>query len=182
MLKSIIISSVLSLLFYMNTNAQTIKPLEVGDKFPSISGSLLSSKKITLPEHCSQKIAVLIVAFKRGTQPQIDTWIKPLMKEFSMYDDFRFIEIPMISNFYSWMSNYIDNGMRKGIVPSMHKNVMTYYGPLSDYYTYFDVDDKTKCYVFLLDKTGKIQYKIKGKADSHQLTLISEKIKSLLHQ
>lgn len=145
-------------IFCSNLSAQTVKKLEIGDQFPTIHGELLSHKEVSLPDHCRGKVSLLIVAFKRGTQPQIDTWTKPVLKEFSMYDEFRFIEIPMISNFYSWISNYIDNGMRKGIVPSMHKNVMTYYGSLSDYYTYFGVEDKKLCYVFLLDKQGKIQF------------------------
>ncbi|GAB7086884.1 hypothetical protein [Marinifilum fragile] len=165
---------------YSNMSAQTVKKLEIGDKFPTMNGELLSSKEISLPDHCKGKVSLLIVAFKRGTQPQIDSWTKPVLKEFSMYDEFRFIEIPMISNFYSWISNYINTGMRKGIVPSMHKNVMTYYGPLSHYYSYFGVKDKKLCYVFLLDKEGKIQFMDHGESQSDKSKLLIDKIKTLL--
>ncbi|WP_321278979.1 hypothetical protein [Marinifilum fragile] len=168
-------------IFCSNLSAQTVKKLEIGDQFPTIHGELLSHKEISLPDHCRGKVSLLIVAFKRGTQPQIDSWTKPVLKEFSMYDEFRFIEIPMISNFYSWISNYIDNGMRKGIVPSMHKNVMTYYGSLSDYYTYFGVEDKSLCYVFLLDKEGNIQFIDQGESQSHKSMLLIDKIKTLLN-
>ena len=163
-------------------NAQEIGKLRIGEKFPKIEGELLSTKAISLPGHCKGKVAVLIVAFKRGSQPQIDSWTKPLLKEFSMHDDFRFIEIPMISNFYSWMSNYIDNGMRKGIVPSMHKNVMTYYGPLNDYFTYFGVDDKKLCYVFLIDREGIIQFMAKGEAQSDKLKILIAETRELLNK
>ncbi|MPQ47681.1 hypothetical protein GCQ56_11770 [Marinifilum sp. N1E240] len=181
MCKSILIFILCSLLFIPNGNGQTVDKLKLGDTFPNLNGELLSSKKISLPDHCKGKVSILIVAFKRGTQTQIDTWAKPLLHEFSMMEDFRFIEIPMISNFYSWISSYIDNGMRKGIVPSMHKNVMTYYGPLSDYYKYFDVADKKLCYLFLIDRTGKIQFLEKGEAKEENLQSLIEIIKDLIN-
>ncbi len=155
--------------------------LQIGDSFPEITGDLLSYKKITIPEHCKGKVSILIVAFKRGTQPQVDSWTTPLMQEFSNDSDFRFLEIPMISNFYSWISGYIDNGMRGGIVESMHKNVMTYYGPLDRYFTYFDVQDKKLCYLFLLDREGKIQFLANGESSSAQLTILFQKVKILLN-
>ncbi len=155
--------------------------LQIGESFPEITGELLSYKKITIPEHCKGKVSILIVAFKRGTQPQIDSWTTPLMQEFSNNSDFRFLEIPMISNFYSWISGYIDNGMRGGIVESMHKNVMTYYGPLDTYFTYFGVEDKKLCYLFLLDREGKIQFLANGESSSEQLAILFQKVKILLN-
>lgn len=181
MLKLTLSSIICILVICSNLSAQTVKKLEIGDMFPTVEGELLSSKKISLPDHCKGKVSLLIVAFKRGTQSQIDTWTKPIMKEFSMYDEFRFIEIPMISNFYSWMSNYIDNGMRRSTVSNMHKNVMTYYGPLRDYYKYFGVEDKTLCYVFLLDQHGKIHFIEKGNAEPRKISLLTDKVKKLLH-
>ena len=181
MIKPVLFLFLLSFFALPMTQAQEVKKLQSGDIFPKIEGQLLSSKKISIPNHCNGKVTVLIIAFKKGTQPQIDTWTKPLLQEFSMHEDFRFIEIPMISNLYSWMSNYIDNGMRKGIVQPMHKNVMTYYGPLRDYLTYFDVQNKKLCYVFVLDREGIIHYLDKGEADQEGLSAIIKKIKSLLN-
>lgn len=155
--------------------------LQIGDSFPEIKGELLSHKKITIPDHCEGKVSIIIVAFKRGTQPQVDSWIAPTMKKFGNHSDFRFIEVPMISNFYSWISGYIDNGMRSGIVESMHKNVMTYYGPLGDYFNYFNVQDKQLCYVFLLDRKGKIQFHVNGQSSPDQLSILFQKVKSLLN-
>ena len=177
MIKSAFFILVLSLFYSPFLFSQK---LQIGDSFPEIKGELLSHKKITIPDHCKGKVSILIVAFKRGTQPQVDSWITPVMKEFGNHSDFRFLEIPMISNFYSWISGYIDNGMRGGIVESMHKNVMTYYGPLGNYFNFFDVQDKQLCYVFLLDKKGKIQFLAKGESKPEQLNILFQEVKSLL--
>jgi hypothetical protein len=179
MIRSIGIALFLSIIIIPQVEAQHTNKLKAGDLFPEIKGELLSSKMITLPDHCKGKVSVLIIAFKRGTQPQIDEWTKPLMKEFSIRNDFRFIEVPMISNFYNWMSNYIDNGMRGGIAESMHKNVMTYYGPLGNYFDYFDVQDKKQCCLFLLDKEGIIQFIAKGEPTPENLSALLQKIKIL---
>lgn len=180
MIKSITIALFLAMALISQVKAQNSDPLTTGDLFPEIKGELLSSKIITLPDHCKGKVSVLIVAFKRGTQPQIDNWTKPLLKEFSIHSHFRFIEVPMISNFYNWMSHYIDNGMRGGIAEEMHENVMTYYGPLGNYFDYFDVQDKKLCYLFLLDKNGIIQFIAKGEPNSENLPALVQKIKILL--
>lgn len=180
MRKSQLIIFVCSFFFALSGYAQTNKKLTIGDSFPTIKGKLLSSKKISIPDHCKGKVSVIIIAFKRETQTQVNTWTQPLMKEFGMHEDFRFIEIPMISSFFNWMSGYIDNGMRKGIVPSMHKNVMTYYGPLNSYYKYFDVNNKKLCYVFLLDRNGNILLIDKGEAQERNLLLLTNKIKELI--
>ncbi|MGQ1909694.1 hypothetical protein ACT3CE_07890 [Marinifilum sp. RC60d5] len=168
------------LFFALKGYTQTYKKLAIGDSFPNIKGKLLSSKEISIPEHCKGKVSVLIVAFKRETQDQVNTWTQPLLQEFGMHKDFRFIEIPMISSLFNWMSGYIDNGMRKGIASAMHKNVMTYYGPLNSYYRYFDVEDKKLCYLFLLDKNGTIQFIDKGEAQKQNLHLLTNKIKELI--
>jgi len=173
---------ILCFFYTSNLNAEKIKKLQIGDIFPTIEGELLSSKKITLPDHCKGKITLLAVAFKRGTQYQIDSWTRPLLFEFSRNNNFRFIEIPMISNFYSWISNYIDNGMRKGIVPSMHKNVMTYYGSLDNYFSYFGVEDTKLCYIFLLNKNSEILYMNKGIASPKKIKILSNNIRNLLEE
>ncbi|RUT78219.1 hypothetical protein [Ancylomarina longa] len=172
----------LCLLYSPMLEAKKIKKLQIGDRFPKMEGELLSSKKITLPNHCEGKVTLLIAAFKRGTQDQIDSWTRPILFEFSQEEEFRFIEIPMISNFYSWISNYINNGMRNGIISSMHKNVMTYYGSLDEYFNYFGVEDRKLCYLFLLNKKGEICYMNKGESSSNEIKTLIHDIRILLEE
>lgn len=70
--------------------------------------------------------------------------------------------------------------MRSGIQKKLHDNVLTYYGSLSDYYKYFGVDDKKTCYLFLLDKEGKVQLMKKGKANPESMKELRVKTDLLL--
>ncbi|MFA8433051.1 MAG: hypothetical protein ACEPOZ_00910 [Marinifilaceae bacterium] len=163
-------------------HAQNEGPLQNGDRFPNIAGQFLTKEKAVIPEHFEGKISLLIIAFKRGTQKQIDTWTLPLFPKAKQNPRFSILEIPMISQYYNWMSDWIDNGMRNGIPENLHNNVLTYYGNLDAYYKFFEVTDKKTCYLFLLDEQGNIQYKTRGPATKEKLAHLNNKINSLLQQ
>jgi len=125
-------------------------------KFPTIEAETLSQKKIVFPDVTEGKYALILIAFKRQTQGQVDSWLDPFIEEYGDNKQVTFYEIPMISNNWKWMSSWIDSGMRSGVPDYKHDHVATYYGPLSEYFEYFNINDKRLCYVFLLDESGNI--------------------------
>jgi len=143
---------------------------ETLQKFPIIVAETLSGKKITFPEVTKGKFAFILIAFKRQTQGEVDSWLDPFIKEFGKHKSVTFYEIPMISTGWKWMSGWIDAGMRAGVPKSKHDHVATYYGPLSKYFNHFNVKDPGTVYVFLLDKQGNIIYKNSGPADDYKLS------------
>ncbi len=128
-------------------------------KFPVIEAETLSQEKVVFPEVTQGKTALILIAFKRQTQGQVDSWLDPFIEEFGGNEQVTFYEIPMISNNWKWMSGWIDSGMRSGVPSYKHDHVATYYGPLSEYFEYFSIQDKRLCYVFLLDEEGNIIWK-----------------------
>jgi hypothetical protein len=46
----------------------------VGDVFPSVQGSALDRTTVELPAATAGSQAVLLVAYTRGTQPDVDLW------------------------------------------------------------------------------------------------------------
>ena len=150
-------------------------------QFPVIKAETLSQEKIVFPEITKGKTALILIAFKRQTQGQVDSWLDPFIEEFGDNELVTFYEIPMISNSWKWMSSWIDSGMRAGVPAYKHDHVATYYGPLSEYFEYFDVQDKRLCYVFLLDENGKIIWRNQDAATRESYNelsqLVREKIK-----
>lgn len=149
------------------------------DKFPFVKAELLNGNEIQLPKDIKGKITVIIIAFERNAQKQIDPWTEALLP-LENNNDIEYYEIPMISGFYSFMSGMIDGGMKKGIDPKLHDNVATYYGDRDKYFECFNINDKSLCYVFLLDKEGDIVYRDKGKPsgdDIKNLKAVIEEIK-----
>ena len=139
-------------------------------KFPRIEAESLSGKKLIFPEATAGKYAFILIAFKRQTQGEVDSWLDPFIREFGKHQLVTFYEIPMISTGWKWMSGWIDSGMRAGVPKSKHDHVATYYGPLSKYFNHFNVKNPGTVYVFLLDKQGSIIYKNSGPADDYKLS------------
>ena len=131
-------------------------------RFPTIEAETLSGKKVVFPDVAEGKYAFLLIAFKRQTQGEVDSWLDPFVKEFGTHNEVTFYEIPMISNNWKWMSGWIDAGMRAGVPANKHDHVATYYGPLKRYFDYFDIDDRGTVYVFLLDKEGRMIFRASG--------------------
>src|SRR6056297_2746567 len=147
-------------------------------KFPSIEAETLSQKKVVFPEVTKGKYALILVAFRRQTQGQVDSWLDPFIREFGENEEITFYEIPMISNNWKWMSGWIDSGMRAGVPQYKHDHVATYYGKLSPYFDYFEIENTRLCYVFLLDKSGEIIWREQGPADKVKFANLQKKLKS----
>lgn len=146
-------------------------------KFPRIEAETLSGEKLIFPEATKGKYAFILVAFKRQTQGEVDSWLNPFIEEFGRRDSVTFYEIPMISNKWKWMSKWIDAGMRTGVPEYKHDHVATYYGSLTQYFDHFKVDDPASVYVFLLDKEGNIIFSTSGSADNDKFSKLKNIVK-----
>jgi len=58
--------------------------------------------------------------------------------------------------------NWIDGGMRGGVPKPLHDFTVTYYGPLKKYYKSLGINDKSDCYIYVLDKEGIVQGYFQG--------------------
>ena len=134
----------------------------VGTKFPTISAETLAGTQLTLPDAAEGNITLIVIAFKREAQAQLDSWLRPYLQEFGTKPDFTFYEIPMLALYWKLMSWMIDSGMRSGIEVKKHNNVMTYYGNINKYRRALDLEDLTRGYVFLLDPGGVIRWQGQG--------------------
>ncbi len=137
-------------------------------QFPRIEAETLSKKQVVFPQDTQGQFALLLIAFRRQTQGEVDSWLNPFIEDFSNHQQVTFYEIPMISGNWKWMSGWIDSGMRSGVAEYKHDHVATYYGPLKSYFQHFEVDDVRRVYVFLLDKQGHILWRETGRANQNK--------------
>lgn len=134
----------------------------IGTKFAEISSQTLAGTTIILPDDARGKITLITIAFKHGTQQQLDSWLNPFSEEFGTRPGFTFYEIPMLTADVKPFAFRIDSGMRSGIPEEKHKNVMTYYGDYAEYMRLLHIDDVTLGYAFLLDREGIIRWHGEG--------------------
>lgn len=152
----------------------------IGKKFPTIPAKTLSGDQVVFPDQLNKKVNLVILAFEEWAQKDVDTWAAFLLKEYDIDDEINYYELPMMSKFYSWLSGWIDGGMKQGISPVLHDNVATFYGERKPYFDFFGIEDLNTCYVYLLDEEGKIQFAASGpmqKKKQEELILTINKLK-----
>lgn len=184
-LKILIIISLITSCFFTGFGQSTSKIANTAERnslvnkaFPELKAKTLEGKEIIFPTDTKDKATIICVAFKDETQPMADGWTKDIMAN---YNDstIHYFEVPMLKNSLKMMRKMIDGGMRKKIDISLHNNVATYYGDLSQYKKELLMADDNTCYIFLLDKSGNIQFTTSGSANTDQLTLLYAKLKEI---
>ena len=104
----------------------------IGTTFPEVTAKSLANTDESIPASASGKVALVVVAFLRESQPQLDSWLEPFIEKFGGKEGFTFYEVPMISSGYKFMRAVIDGGMRGGIPEPKHKHVVTMYGDVEN--------------------------------------------------
>jgi len=159
---------------------QVIKDETVINKvFPKISAETLSKKAIEFPKDVKGKPTVIMIAFKRDAQDQIDPWQQAISKKYKS-KEINYYEIPMMSGGLKIISGIIDGGMRGGVAPALHDFVASYYGNLDNYISYLNVNKDKNCYLFLLDKNGIIKFKTESTINAAKMQELETNISTLL--
>lgn len=149
--------------------AMTTANVQQGEQFPDLSAETLAGDSIRFPDDVQGTYTLLVLAFKRGAQPLVDSWLDPFIQRYSNNKLVDYYEIPMISGGWKVLSGWIDSGMRSGVPGAKHGHVATYYGPLKSYIRQLKIEDLRDSYVFLLNPNGQIIWSANGKADKNSL-------------
>ncbi len=138
--------------------------------FPKITGIDLEGKKQELPAVFKNKLNLVIVAFKREQQSEVDTWIKavePILKE---NPHLSFYEIPLIYELSAFKRMWVNNGMRFGIPDQIaRKRTITVYTNRQEFFEITQMKEE-KIYALLVDSNGKILWRRQGVADDKKIS------------
>ncbi len=133
-----------------------VPPAIVGHMFPSVAGRSLAGENVRIPEALAGAPAVLLVAYRRGTQPDTDRWIEMLRRDLPAV---RFLELPTIPNVV-WrpLAGWIDSGMRRGVPQAMWPNVVTLYEEGGVVRGFLGDAGGLTTHVVLLDAAGRVAW------------------------
>lgn len=83
--------------------------------FPVIEAESLRGRTLRLPADLKGSRNLLLVAYEREQQADIDTWLAVLDTLAPQLPDFAYYELPTIGSSFKWMRAVIDGGMKQGI-------------------------------------------------------------------
>lgn len=147
--------------------AADAKPPAAGAaKFPELKASNLESREFNLPQDFAGERNLVLIAFQREQQEQLDTWLKE-MKRFQEVDaSFQYYELPTIEKLNSFMRWFIDSGMRRGIPDkNARARTITLYIDKKPFLESLQLPSEKTVYALLVDRSGTVLWRAEGTFD-----------------
>ena len=134
--------------------------------FPAVKASNLEKRELSLPADFEGERNLLLVAFEREQQKDVDTWLRE-MKRFEESDPgFLYYELPTIQRPVALARWFIDSGMRRGIPDrKARERTITLYLDKKPFCDALLITDQKKIYALLVDRAGKILWRSEGDFD-----------------
>jgi hypothetical protein len=148
--------------------------------FPQMTATNLADQSLSLPQDFAGERNLLLIAFEREQQKNVDTWIHQ-MKRFEAIPAFRYYELPTIEKTNSMVRWFINSGMRRGIPdPNARARTITLYIDKAPFCQALNITDEKQIYAILVDRYGRVLWRAAGdfdesKAASLQAFLVSGK-------
>ena len=131
--------------------------------FPVVQGRSLTGRRVTLPTDFEGDLNVVLVAFKRHQQDDVDTWTPRLHELAASRPGLRVYELPTLASSYRIMRPIIDGGMRGGIPDSaVRAATITLYIDKRPYKAALGIRNEDSIHVFLVARGGRILWRAAG--------------------
>ncbi len=148
--------------------------------FPILTGIDLLGNTRKIPQTLSGQLNIVVVAFEREQQVDVDTWIMSVTDILQSYDSVGFYEIPLIYEVNAAYRAWINNGMRSGIEDAVSRErTITVYTDREQFIGLMNMSTND-IYVLLLDRQGKILWRTQGIATTENTVFLENAIRQYI--
>lgn len=139
------------------------------ETFPTFSSQDLNGKTHILPQDFPGDPTIVFIAYKRGQQADVDTWITGLGLDPDIGPEF--VELPVVGALTRAIKSYVDQGMQSGITAtSMRARTITLYENARNVNAPLGFTGRSEIRVLLIRPTGEVLWKTSGPATSDGVT------------
>ncbi|MBI3504363.1 MAG: hypothetical protein HY059_05940 [Proteobacteria bacterium] len=133
-------------------------------RFPSVVGSNLEGKRFALPGDFEAEYDVVIVAFRREQQADVDSWM-PFLREQKLAErGVRVYEVPTLNRSYRWMRGFIDGGMARGIpAKATREATITLYIDKAPFKRALGITTEERIVAMLVTRDGRVLWRADGR-------------------
>ncbi len=136
--------------------------------FPTLPARDLTGRDVRLPDAFEGERNLVIVAFKRHQQADVDSWLPWLDEQTRVDPGFRFYEVPTIADLWTPARGFIDGGMAAAIPdPAVQRRTLTVYGDVRRLTDPLEIDDRGTIWLFAVDGSGRVRWRGAGRFDPH---------------
>jgi hypothetical protein len=138
----------------------------MADTFPTLTAKNLAGTELQLPSGFSGQKNLVLIAFERDQQKDVDTWLKVLPALAQAHPTLAYYELPTIKRMNGMVRFFIDNGMRGGIPDKQQRaRTITLYIDKEPFKKALNIPSEDRIYALLLDKSGKVLWRADGLYD-----------------
>ena len=143
---------------------------ETSMRFPRVTGDNLNGKTYSLPGDLEGEKNLVIVAFHRSQQSDVDTWLPAAGELEERVDGFRYYEIPTIGKGYKVMRSWIDGGMRRGIPDVAQRGrTITLYIDKAPFKAELGIERENQIVAMLVNQGGEILWRAEGRRTADKM-------------
>ena len=139
---------------------------EAGQVFPEIVGKALTGDEFHAPADLSGDYNLVLVAFLREQQQDVDTWV-PLAESVADSDStFAYSEFPILPEMNRVARWFIYSGMRSGIASEEARaRTVTFHLDKQAFRSRLGIESEEYISAFLVDREGRLLWRGRGKLD-----------------
>ncbi|MEO8661923.1 MAG: hypothetical protein ABI693_25880 [Bryobacteraceae bacterium] len=137
--------------------------LPAQEVFPPLKAANLNGKDMAIPAEFEGDYNLVVIAFKRKQQANVDTWLKPMTKIAETHKSLRYYELPTIDKLNPVTRWFINNGMRSGIPDKAQRaRTITLYIDKKPFKSGLKLPSEDTIHALLLDRAGLVVWRATG--------------------
>ena len=132
--------------------------------FPEVQGKALTGEEFQVPDSLDRAYNLLLLAFLREQQADVDTWIPRLEEIKKSHPDFTFFEFPVLPKMNAVARWWIYQGMRSGIRSERARaRTVTFHIDKEPLRQRLNIENEENIHLFLVDRKGTILWRTSGR-------------------
>jgi len=129
------------------------------NKFPEVTGKNLKRKKLTFPADFPAPYTIVLMAFFRHQQLDVDTWLPFANQVEAELQDVAYVEFPVVYKMGPLGQFMLNEGMRAGIPnPKARERTITLYLDKAKFLAGMEIQSEEQIQVLLVDRKGTILF------------------------
>ncbi|GAB4573200.1 MAG: hypothetical protein Kow0077_14890 [Anaerolineae bacterium] len=132
-------------------------------RFPPVEGRNLQGRRFRLPEDFGGTYNIVLIAFQRYHQADVESWL-PLLKRLRReYADLHIYELPTLWEMPPLRRLMLDMGMRMGIPDRATREMtITLYLDKAQFRQSLEIPTENEIVVLMVDRAGRVLWRTSG--------------------
>lgn len=133
-------------------------------QFPNVSGRNLQRQAVQFPQDFPAKYTVVLMAFWREQQNDVDTWLPFVNVLEKLYRETAYVEFPVVYEMSPMGQFFLNEGMRAGIPDQKaRQRTTTLYLDKSSFLGKLQIQSQDQIQVLLVAEDGRVLWRERGR-------------------